>query len=109
MSDEPNNGVVVEGYRLLVVDEPGQPSALREVASAAVATVSALLGGGDDLEARSYRLQVSVDGTGAVVAERRFRKRRSAEAARDSAIARHAASQVEGRQADWQALLDASS
>ncbi|WCO65758.1 hypothetical protein PO878_14735 [Iamia majanohamensis] len=109
MSTEPNSGVVVEGYRLLVVDEPGRSSGIRAVGSAVLATVSALFGGTEDLEGRSYCLRVSVDATGAVVAERRFRRRRTAEAARESAIARHAACQSEDQQPDWQTLLNVSS
>ena len=109
MSSKANNGVVVGRFRLLVVSEPGKPSLAREAASAVVATVSALLGGGEDLETRSFLLRVSAETTGAVVAERRFRSRRSAEAARERAIARYTASHAEGRPTDWQALLDAVS
>lgn len=109
MSDRSMNGVVVDGYRLLVVDEPGESSGGRALASAALAAVSSLLGDGEDLEGRSYRLRVSVDATASVVAERLFRSRRSAEAARKGAIARHQECQTEGRPTDWQKLLDAAS
>lgn len=103
MGAEPNNGVVVGDHRLLIVAEPGEPSLVRDLASAAVAVVTEVLGGGEGLDDHAYRLRVTVDATGEVVAERRFRRHPDAQAARETIVARHA----DLRDPDWQSLLDA--